>query len=173
VLERADDAAGRGAKPYAEVAGFGATSDAYHLIIPSPDPAPAVKALRNALADARMNPDEIDYINAHGTGTPLGDVCEVNVLHGALGRAVEHIPTSSTKSMTGHLLAAAACIEAIACMAAMTHGAVPPTINLDNPDPQCDLCHVPNEARPHKVRIALSNSFGFGGSNTALLLRAV
>jgi 3-oxoacyl-[acyl-carrier-protein] synthase II len=173
VLERAADARRRGAQAYAEVAGFGASSDAYHLVIPSPDPAPAVAALRQALADARLNPDEVDYVNAHGTGTPVGDVCETNVLRGALGSAVDHTPVSSTKSMTGHLLAAAASVEAIACVAAIRGGAIPPTINLDNIDPQCVLCHVPNEARPHKVRAALSNSFGFGGSNTSLVLRAV
>jgi 3-oxoacyl-[acyl-carrier-protein] synthase II len=129
--------------------------------------------MRQALADARVSPDEIDYINAHATSTPVGDVAETRVLKTVLGGAVATTPVSSTKSITGHLLTAAAAVEALACVAAMERGALPPTINLEEPDPECDLCHVANEAQPHRVRVAASNSFGFGGSNTCLVLKAV
>jgi 3-oxoacyl-[acyl-carrier-protein] synthase II len=173
VLERADDARKRGARAWAEVAGYGASSDAYNMVIPSPDPEPAVAAVRQALADAGVNPDEVDYINAHATSTPVGDVCEARVLATVFGDGVKSVPISSTKSMTGHLLTAAAAVEAAACLVAMERQALPPTINLHEPDPECDLCHVPNEARSGKVRIAMSNSFGFGGSNTCLVLKAV
>jgi 3-oxoacyl-[acyl-carrier-protein] synthase II len=172
VLERADRARQRGATVHAEVAGYGASSDAFNMVIPSPDPEPAVVAVRQALADAAVNPAEVDYINAHATSTPVGDTAEARVLHTVFGDAIHQIPISSTKSMTGHLLTAAAAVEALACVVAMRHQAVPPTINLDEPDPECNLCHVPHHARPHKVRVAVSNSFGFGGSNTCLVLRA-
>jgi 3-oxoacyl-[acyl-carrier-protein] synthase II len=129
--------------------------------------------MRQALADAAVAPDEIDYVNAHATSTPRGDVAEAKVLEAVFGDHVRNVPVSSTKSMTGHLLTAAAAVEALACLVAMRQGAVPPTINLDDPDPECPLCHVPNQARPHPVRLAVSNSFGFGGSNTCLVLRAV
>jgi 3-oxoacyl-[acyl-carrier-protein] synthase II len=114
----------------------------------------------------------VDYVNAHATSTPVGDVSEARVLGTVFGDDVRRIPVSSTKSMTGHLLTAAAAVEALACIVAMRHGAVPPTINLHDPDPECDLCHVAHTARPHQVRVAVSNSFGFGGSNTSLVLRA-
>jgi 3-oxoacyl-[acyl-carrier-protein] synthase II len=172
VLERADDLRRRGAPVYAEVAGYGASSDAHNMVIPSPDPDAAVAAVRQALADAAVNPDQVDYINAHATSTPVGDIAEARVLHTVFGNDIRRIPISSTKSMTGHLLTGAASIEALACVVAMQQGAAPPTINLDDPDPECDLCHVPHHARPHKVRVAMSNSFGFGGSNTCLVLRA-
>jgi 3-oxoacyl-[acyl-carrier-protein] synthase II len=172
VLERADDARRRGATAHAEVAGCGAASDAYHMVIPSPDPGPAVAAMRAALADAGIDPADVDYVNAHATSTPVGDVAEARVLAAVFGDGVRRVPVSSTKSMTGHLVTAAAAAEALACIAAMRHGCVPPTINLDDPDPECDLCHVPHTARPHQVRVAVSNSFGFGGSNTCLVLRA-
>ena len=161
------------ARAYAEVAGFGASSDAHHMVIPSPDPEPAAAAMRQALDDAGVNASEISYVNAHATSTPVGDSAETRVLHKVLGDAVRRTPVSSTKSMTGHLLTAAAAAEALACLVAMRRRAVPPTINLDDPDPECDLCHVPNEARPATVRVAVSNSFGFGGSNTCLVLKAV
>jgi 3-oxoacyl-[acyl-carrier-protein] synthase II len=173
VLEGAPRARRRGARPYAEVAGYGASSDAHNMVIPSPDPEPAVAAMRQALADAGLNPDQVDYINAHATSTPVGDAAEARVLHTVFGEAVRRVPISSTKSMTGHLLTAAAAVEALACLVAMRQRALPPTINLDEPDPECDLCHVANEARPASVRVAVSNSFGFGGSNTCLVLRAV
>ncbi len=169
-MERADDARSRSAQAYAEVAGCGSSSDAHHHVIPSPDPSYAASAIRRALDDAGVNPDEVDHINAHATSTPVGDACEASALRLVFGDLAP-IPVTSTKSMTGHLLTAAGAIEAMACVAAMKHGAIPPTINLDEPD--VDLCLVANEAREHKVRVAVSNSFGFGGSNTCLVLRAV
>jgi 3-oxoacyl-[acyl-carrier-protein] synthase II len=173
VLEPADPARRRGARPYAELAGFGASSDASHMVIPSTDPKPAAQAMRIALENATVNPDEIDYINAHATSTPLGDSAECRALHLVLGDAVRRVPVSSTKSMTGHLLSGAAAVEALFCLIAMEREAIPPTINLDHPDPECDLCHVPHQARPQPVRVAVSNSFGFGGSNTCIVLRKV
>jgi 3-oxoacyl-[acyl-carrier-protein] synthase II len=173
VLESSRRARRRGARAYAEVAGYGASSDAHNMVIPSPDPEPAVAAVRQALEDARVNPGQVDYINAHATSTPVGDTAEARVVHTVFGEAVRRVPISSTKSMTGHLLTAAAAVEALACLVAMEQGALPPTINLDEPDPECDLCHVANQARPGRVRVAVSNSFGFGGSNTCLVLRAV
>ena len=173
VLESASRARRRGARAYAEVAGYGARSDAYNMVIPSPDPEPAIAAVREALQDAGCNPEDVDYINAHATSTPVGDIAEARVLTAVFGEHVQRVPISSTKSMTGHLLTAAAAVEALACLAAMERGALPPTINLHQPDPECNLCHVANQARPAKVRVALSNSFGFGGSNTCLVLKAV
>ena len=173
VLESAASARRRSAHAYGRVAGCGASSDAHNMVIPSPDPAPAMAAMRQALADAGAAPDRVDYVNAHATSTPVGDVAEANVLKGVFGDAVCKVPVSSTKSMTGHLLTAAAAVEALACVVAMERGAVPPTINLDDPDPDCPLCHVPNEAREQPVRVAVSNSFGFGGSNTCLVLEKV
>jgi 3-oxoacyl-[acyl-carrier-protein] synthase II len=171
LLERADTSQRRGARVYAEVAGFGATSDAFHMIIPSSDPAPAAEAMRVALADAGAQPHEVSYVNAHATSTPVGDKGEARALHTIFGPNAATIPVSSTKSMTGHLLSAAAAVEALACLVAIDRQAIPPTINLDEPDPDCDLCHVPHRAVSHRVELALSNSFGFGGSNTSLLLR--
>jgi 3-oxoacyl-[acyl-carrier-protein] synthase II len=172
-LESMASARKRSARVYGEVAGCGASSDAHNMVIPSPDPEPAINAMRQALADAEIEPDEVEYVNAHATSTPVGDAAEARVLNAVLGDAIRKVPVSSTKSMTGHLLTAAAAMEALACLVAMERGAVPPTINLDDPDPDCDLCHVPNEARPQKVRVAVSNSFGFGGSNTCLVLKSV
>jgi 3-oxoacyl-[acyl-carrier-protein] synthase II len=171
VLEPASAARRRGARLYAEVAGFGASSDAHHMVIPSPDPEPGAAAVRRALADACLVPEEIDYINAHATSTPVGDIGEAHILQSALGDAARKVPVSSTKSMTGHLLTAAAAVEALFCLIALERQVVPPTINLDEPDPECALCHVANQAQPRRLRAALSNSFGFGGSNTCLVLR--
>ncbi len=171
VLERAGDARARGARLYAELAGFGSSSDAHHMVIPSPDPEPAVLAMREALADAEENAEETDYINAHATSTPVGDRNETRAIKAVFAKALGTIPVSATKSMTGHLLSGAAAMDAIACLAALEHQAVPPTINLENQDPECDLCHVPGEARPHRVRVTLSNSFGFGGNNSCIVLR--
>jgi 3-oxoacyl-[acyl-carrier-protein] synthase II len=129
--------------------------------------------MRQALDDARVNPADVDYINAHATSTPVGDIAETRVLATVFGSVIEQVPISSTKSMTGHLLTAAAAVEALACLVAMDRQALPPTINLDDPDPECSLCHVANHtwsSRP--VRLAVSNSFGFGGSNTCLVLKA-
>jgi 3-oxoacyl-[acyl-carrier-protein] synthase II len=173
VLESAGSARRRGARAYAEVAGYGARSDAFNMVIPSPDPEPAMAAVREALDDAGCNPADVDYINAHATSTPVGDIAEARVLTAVFGDAIQRVPISSTKSMTGHLLTAAAAVEALACLVAMERGTLPPTINLHEPDPECNLCHVANDARPAKVRVAMSNSFGFGGSNTCLVLKAV
>jgi 3-oxoacyl-[acyl-carrier-protein] synthase II len=172
VLEREADAKKRGARLYAEVAGCGASSDAFNMVIPSPDPAPAAASVRRALADARIDPADVDHVNPHATSTPVGDAGEARVLRAVFGEHVKRIPVSGTKGTTGHLVTGAAAIEALACLVAMRRGHVPPTINLDDPDPECDLCHVPHQAREHRVRVAVSNSFGFGGSNTSLVLRA-
>jgi 3-oxoacyl-[acyl-carrier-protein] synthase II len=171
VLEPASAARRRGAGVYAEVAGFAASSDAFHMVAPSSNLEPAARAMRAALADARVRPDELDYVNAHAPGTPIGDRFESQALQAVLGNATYNVPVSSTKSMTGHLLSAAAAVEAVACLVALERQALPPTINLDDPDPECDLCHVPGQARPQSVRVVLSNSFGFGGCNTCLVLR--
>lgn len=171
VLERAGDARRRSAHAYAEVAGCGFTSDAHHPVIPSPEGDQASEAVRGALADAGINPAQVDHINAHATSTPVGDATEAAVLRRVFGAAMDAIPVTSTKSMTGHLLTAAGAIEALACVTAIRRQAVPPTINLDDPD--VDLNLVARQARPHRVAVALSNSFGFGGSNTCLVLRAV
>jgi 3-oxoacyl-[acyl-carrier-protein] synthase II len=171
ILERAAGARRRGANAYAEVAGCGSSSDAFHHVIPSPDPAPAAAAMRQALADARVEPREVDHVNAHATSTPVGDTAEAAVLRLVLGDDASRIPVTSTKSLSGHMLTAAGAFEALACLTALRHQAIPPTINLDDPD--VDLCLVANEARPHPIRVVVSNSFGFGGSNTTLALRAV
>jgi 3-oxoacyl-[acyl-carrier-protein] synthase II len=173
VLESARHARQRGAEPLAELAGFGSSSDAFHMVIPNPDPQPAVRAMRRALSEAKVAPADIDYLNAHATSTPVGDPAESRILREVLGEAVRRVPVSSTKSMTGHLLSGAAAMNVLACLAAFHHQALPPTINLYKPDPECDLCHVPREARPHPVNVAVSNSLGFGGSNTTVVLRKV
>ncbi len=173
VLERADDVQRRSGRAYAEVAGFGATSDAYHIVIPCPEPTQGIAAMQMAFADAGVEPEGIDYVNAHATGTPVGDVVETRILHTVLGDHVRRVPVSSTKSMTGHMLSAAAAVEALACVTAIHFGVIPPTVNLDEIDPECNLCHVANVARETKIRTAVSNSFGFGGNNTSLVLRAV
>jgi 3-oxoacyl-[acyl-carrier-protein] synthase II len=173
VLERAESARRRSARVYAEVAGCGSSSDAHNMVIPSPDPEPATAAMRQALADAGLSPSAVDYVNAHATSTPVGDVAEARVLEAVFGPSLADVPVSSTKSMTGHLLTAAAAVEALACVIAMERGALPPTINLTDPDPECNLRHVANRAEERRVRVAVSNSFGFGGSNTCLVLKAV
>jgi 3-oxoacyl-[acyl-carrier-protein] synthase II len=170
VLERMDQARRRSAHVYARIGGYGASSDAFHMVIPSGDPEPAIKAMRLALADAQISPGQVDYVNAHATGTPVGDVAEFRVLASVFGEGISKVPVSSTKSITGHLLTGAAAMEALACLVALQYQALPPTINLDNPDPECPLRHVPNQAQPHHVRVTASNSFGFGGSNTCLIL---
>ena len=174
VLEREADARARQAHAYAEVAGFGGTSDAHHLVIPCPEPAQGIAAMRQALRNANVSPSEVSYINAHATSTCVGDVGEARVLHTVLGNSVGEIPISSTKSMTGHLLSAAAAVEAVACLVALERQMLPPTINLDETDPECVMLrHVPHHAISHPVSVAVSNSFGFGGNNTSLVLRAV
>jgi len=171
VLEASSVARRRAVNVYAEVAGFGASSDAHHHVIPSPDPAPASRAVRQALFDARVEPHEVDHINAHATSTPVGDAAEAAVLRLVFGETLDAIPTTSTKSMTGHLLTAAGAIEALACVTAMRRRAIPPTINLDEPD--VDLLLVAHEAQPRRVSTVVSNSFGFGGANSCLVLRSV
>jgi 3-oxoacyl-[acyl-carrier-protein] synthase II len=173
VLEPASRARRRGARAYGELAGCGLSSDAYHLVIPSPEPVHAIAAMRSALEEARVDPTEVGYVNAHGTSTPVGDIAEAKALREVFGAAVKSVPVSSTKSMTGHLLTAASALEALACLATFRYGALPPTINLDDPDPECDLYHVANQAQERKVRVAISNSFGFGGSNSCAVFKAV
>lgn len=174
VLEELEHARQRGARIYAELAGFGATCDAFHETAPSEDGEGAARAMTMAMKDAAINPADIDYINAHGTSTELNDRCETRAIKTALGEErARSIMVSSTKSMTGHLLGAAGGIEAAVCALAICNGVVPPTINYENHDPECDLDYVPNQAREAKVRAALSNSLGFGGHNASLLIKAI
>jgi len=171
VLEDANYALERGAPILAEVAGYSATSDAFHLTQPSPNGEGAARALRLALKRADLSPSDIDYINAHGTATLLNDRAETCAIKSVFGKYAYRIPISASKSMIGHLLGAAGSIEAAIGILAMNHGIVPPTINLTHPDPECDLDYVPNQARPVKVKTAMSNSFGFGGHNSVLIFR--
>ena len=159
----------RGARIYCELAGYGVSSDAYHMTAPAEDGDGAFRCMRNALRDAGLNVEAIDYINAHGTSTPLGDLAETMAVKKLLGDRAKRVAVNSTKSMTGHLLGAAGGIEAIASVLALRDQVSPPTINLDTPDPQCDLDYVPNTARKMAIRTALSNSFGFGGTNGTLI----
>ena len=170
VLEERDHAVARGAEIWAEVVGYGLTSDAFHATAPHPEGDGAIRCMRMALADAGVDPSEVDYVNAHGTSTALNDLTEARAIKVVLG---DRVPVSSTKSMTGHLLGAAGALEAVASVLALRHGVLPPTINHDEPDPEIGLDVVPNEARERRVRVALSNSFGFGGHNAALVFRAV
>ena len=170
VLEALDHALERGAKVYAELLGYGHTSDAYHITAPMETGEGAAKAVEFALRDAAVSADEIDYINAHGTSTPLNDTAETNALKRALGEKAYNIPVSSTKSMTGHLLGGGAAIEAIFSIMAIRENFIPPTIHLEEADPTCDLNYVPNAGCGHKVRYAMSNAFGFGGHNAVIIL---
>ena len=172
VLEEAEHARARGAVIYAEVAGYGASADAFHVTQPEPNGAGAVLAMRAALADAGAAPEDVDHVNAHGTSTPLNDAAETRALKEALGTHAKGVAVASTKSMTGHMLGAAGAVEAAATTLAVHHGVVPPTINLDTADPDCDLDYTPHEAREIPVRLALSNSFGFGGQNAVLAFRS-
>jgi 3-oxoacyl-[acyl-carrier-protein] synthase II len=142
------------------------------MVTPCSDPSQAARAIRLALADAGVEPGELDYVNAHAAGTPVGDAAEAAAIRLALGPAADGVPVSSTKSMSGHLVSGAAAFEAVACLAAIDRQSVPPTLNLDNPDPACALDHVPHVARPRRVRVTASNSFGFGGANLCLVIRA-
>ena len=168
VLEDYDQATARGARIYAELIGFGMSSDAYHITLPPDDGNGARRAMVNTLKDARINPEQVDYINAHGTSTPAGDIAETMAMKGAFGDHAYKLAVSSTKSMTGHLLGAAGGIEAVFCCLALRDQVIPPTINLDSPGEGCDLDYVPHTARQAKLDIVLSNSFGFGGTNGSL-----
>lgn len=171
VLESLSHALKRNAKIYAEIVGYGLSSDAYHMTASSPDGEGAAKAMYLALKDAGTQPEEVDYINAHGTSTPLGDLSETLAIKRIFGDHAYKIPISSTKSMTGHLLGAAGAIELAACVLAIEKQIIAPTINQEFPDPQCDLDYVPNKSRYAEVNVALSNAFGFGGHNTTLIIR--
>lgn len=173
ILEEYESAKKRGAKIYGEVAGYGLTGDAYHLTAPSPGGEGAARCMQMALDTAGVNPEEVDYINAHGTSTPFNDLYETLAIKTVFGAHAKKVMISSTKSMTGHLLGAAGGVEAAFSLLAMNHGIIPPTINYVEPDPECDLDYVPNEARKAEVKIALSNSLGFGGTNATLLFRKV
>jgi 3-oxoacyl-[acyl-carrier-protein] synthase II len=171
VLEDMEFAKARGAQVLAEVAGYGASADMYHFTAPHPEGLGAIRAMRKALKRAGVQPTEIDYVNAHGTSTKLGDIAETKAIKEVFGEHATKLMVSSTKSVHAHLLGAAGAIEAAACILAIQRGLVPPTINLDNQDPECDLDCVPNRARRAQVDVAISNSFGFGGHNATLVLR--
>jgi len=171
VLETLDHARGRGAKIYGEVVGYGNSCDAYHITAPHPEGRGGAQSMQLALLDAGIKPEEVDYINAHGTSTPLGDKLETMAIKQVFGAHAYKIAVGSTKSMTGHLLGAAGGLEAVACLMTMLKGVIPPTVNLDSPDPECDLDYVPNQARKARVDVAMSNSFGFGGHNVTLIFK--
>jgi 3-oxoacyl-[acyl-carrier-protein] synthase II len=171
ILEELEHAKKRGARIYGELIGYGSTSDAYRMTDPHPGGRGAIIAIRDALADARLNTTDIHYVNAHGTSTGGGDVAETVSMKVAFGDIAPKVPISSIKSMTGHLIAAAGAVELITCLLTIRDGVIPPTINYEHPDPQCDLDYVPNTAREAKVDVALSNSFGFGGQNVCLVVR--
>jgi len=171
ILEELGRAVGRNAKIYAEIVGYGTASDAYHITAPAPGGEGARRAMKAAIKDAQVTSDQIDYINAHGTSTPYNDVNETRAIKGALGDRAYEVMISSTKSMIGHLLGAAGAVETVATVLTIDGGTVPPTINYETPDPECDLDYIPNTARPCEIKVALKNSFGFGGQNTCLVLR--
>lgn len=171
ILESLESAKARGAKIYAEIVGYGSTGDAHHMTAPAPDGEGGARAMAAAIADAGLKNEQISYINAHGTSTDLNDPYETNAIKTVLGDYAYKVAVSSTKSMTGHLLGAAGAVEAIFSVKAIEEGIVPPTINLEEPDPACDLDYVPNEARKMNVEAVLSNSLGFGGHNTSLVFK--
>jgi len=173
ILEEREKAIKRGAKIYAEVIGYGANGDAYHITAPAPEGEGAARCMALALKDAGIPPEEIDYINAHGTSTEYNDINETLAIKKIFGERAYKIPISSTKSMTGHLLGAAGAVEGVFSVLALCHGVIPPTINYETPDPQCDLDYVPNEARKVDIKVVLSNSFGFGGTNACVVFRRV
>ncbi len=173
VLEEYEHAKRRGARIYCELAGYGVSADAFHITAPAEDGDGAFRCMRNSLRDAGMNADEVDYVNAHGTSTPLGDIAETMAVKRVFGEHARKIVVNSTKSMTGHLLGAAGAVEAVFSILALRDQVSPPTINLQSPDPQCDLDYVPNSARKMPIRSAMSNSFGFGGTNGTLVFRQV
>ncbi|MFN3921907.1 MAG: beta-ketoacyl synthase N-terminal-like domain-containing protein, partial [Caldimicrobium sp.] len=171
ILEELEFALKRGAKIYAELIGYGANADAYHMTAPSPEGEGAAKCMELALKDAGIKPEDVDYINAHGTSTPLNDVAETKAIKKVFGNHAYKLMISSTKSMTGHLLGGAGGLEAVLTIKALEEGIVPPTINYEEPDPECDLDYVPNQARRAEIKIALSNAFGFGGTNACLIFK--
>jgi len=171
ILEELEHAKERGAKIYGEIIGYGLSADGNHIAAPDPQGLGAAKAMANALRDADIKPTEVDYINAHGTSTPLGDIAETKAIKRVFGDYAKRVPISSTKSMIGHLLGASGSVELIATLLTIVHGVIHPTINYETPDPECDLDYVPNKAREKPVRVAISNSFGFGGHNTTLVVR--
>ncbi len=173
VLEELEHARVRGATIYCELAGYGVSSDAHHITSPCEDGEGAARGMMNAMRNAAINPDEVDYVNAHGTSTPLGDLAETIAVKRCFGDHAKHLAVSSTKSSTGHLLGAAGGIEAVFTIMGMQDQVAPPTINLFNQDPRCDLDYVPNTARQMKIKVALSNSFGFGGTNGTLVFRTI
>ncbi len=173
VIEEYEHAKQRGARIYCELAGYGMSADAYHITAPCEDGEGAVRCMANAMRNAGVNREQVDYVNAHGTSTPLGDVAETVALRKCFGDHARKLAVSSTKSMTGHLLGAAGGVEAVFSSLAMHQQVAPPTINLVNPDPQCDLDYVPNSARRMKIDVAISNSFGFGGTNGSLVFRKI
>jgi len=172
VLEEERHARRRGAEIFAEFAGYGMSADAHHMTAPDPEGRGAVLAMRRALADARLDPRDVDYVNAHGTGTPQNDPIETRAIKAVFGEHAWRLAVTSTKSQIGHCLGAAGAIEVLATVLALRHGFIPPTVNLEEPDPQCDLDYVPRTAREQRVRTAISNSYAFGGNNTSVALRA-
>ncbi len=172
VLEELEHARKRGARIHGELVGYGASADAYHITDPRPDGEGMASSMETALSDAGITPEQVDYINAHGTATTVGDPAETRALKRVFGEHAYKLAISSTKSVTGHLLGAGGAVEAIACLYAIREGVAPPTANLDNPDPECDLDYVPKQARELPIRIAMTNSFGFGGHNATLIMRA-
>ncbi len=171
ILEELEHAKARGAKIYAEMAGYGLSGDGYHIAAPPEDGNGAIRCMQMALDDAKMNPEDIDYINAHGTSTPLNDVVETRAIKGVFGDHARKLAISSTKSMTGHMLGGAGGIEAVFTALALHHQIAPPTANLENPDPECDLDYIPGSARNMKIEAAMSNSFGFGGTNAVIIMK--
>jgi len=171
ILESLEHAKHRGAHVYCEIAGYGITGDAYHMSAPAPEGEGAVRSMEMALRHAKLNPDQIDYLNAHGTSTPIGDKCETQAIKKVFGAHAGKLAVSSTKSMTGHLLGAAGSVETAICALAIQHNIVPPTINYEHPDPECDLDYVPNQAREMKVHACVNNSLGFGGHNATLVVK--
>jgi 3-oxoacyl-(acyl-carrier-protein) synthase len=171
VIERESFARARGAEIFAELAGYAATADAFHITAPAENGDGGAQAMRLAIRSANLNPQDVDYINAHGTATPLNDLSETRAIKSAFGEMAYNIPVSSTKSMTGHMMGATGALEAAFCVLAIQDQVVPPTIHYQTPDPDCDLDYVPNQARELPVEVAMSNSFGFGGHNAVLVFK--
>jgi 3-oxoacyl-[acyl-carrier-protein] synthase II len=171
VLEGLEHAQQRGARIYAEIAGQASSADAYHPAAPEPEGRGPMRAMRWALQDAGLPPESVDYINAHGSSTPINDVTETKAIKGVFGEHAYRLAVSSTKSMIGHPMGAAGALEALACILAIWHSYMPPTINYEFPDPECDLDYVPNQARQRTVNVAMSNSFGLGGQNACLVMK--